>query len=148
MHIFAAAGWATIVSIRVSNACRARSTPGGALSSAAEFLQGRLDHRFDRGQEAGLLVLEVLVEGAAGDARELDQVGDRGRLVALLGDRRDHRREEPLALVALGLLAGRAPARPQLSLPQWKPRRPTEFSPSSDGTYPGIRVVLFSTTRN
>ena len=57
-----------------------------------------------RGQEALLLVLEVPVEGAPGDAGELDQVGHRGRLVALLGDRRDHRREEPLALVSIRLV--------------------------------------------
>ena len=117
MHIFAAAGWATISSISVRTpAAPARSRRRALV--AARSLQRRLDQRLDRGQEAGLLVVEVAVEGAARDAGELDQVGDRGRLVALLGDRRDHRREEPLALVALGLLAGRAPARPQLPLPQ------------------------------
>ena len=102
---------------------------GGALGLLHD-LEGRLDQRLGRGQEALLLVLEVPVEGAAGDPGELDQVGDRGRLVALLGDRRDHRREEPLALVAVGLVAGHATARTKHSRPQLSgvpPRRPSHL---------------------
>ena len=102
---------------------------GGALGLFHDF-QGRLDQRLGGGQEALLLVLEVPVEGAAGDAGELDQVGDRGRLVALLGDRRDGRGEEPLALVSVGLVARHATARTQHSRPQLSgvpPRRPSHL---------------------
>ena len=89
-----------------------------ALLAAGDPLEGGVDHRFDRRQEAGLLVVEVAVEGAARDPREADQVGHGGRLVALLRNGRDHRREEPLALVALRVRARRPPARAQFALPQ------------------------------
>ena len=99
---------------RACSACSITSTVG-------------CDQRLGRGQEALLLVGEVAVEGAAGDPGELDQVGDRGRLVALLGDRRDHRGEEPFALVALRLVARHAATRAHHPLPQLSrvpPRRP------------------------
>jgi hypothetical protein len=51
------------------------------------------------GEEAGFLVVKVLVEGAAGDRGGLGDVGDRGRVVAALGDGVDQRRDDPLALI-------------------------------------------------
>jgi hypothetical protein len=82
-------------------------------------LGGGVDQRVDRREEAGMLVGEVAVEGAARDARELEQVGDAGLLVAALGHRRDRGAEEPLALVTRDGLGGVArtgakPARAQL----------------------------------
>ena len=62
------------------------------------------------GEETGFLVGEVLVEGAAGDRGGLGDVGDRGRVVAALGDRVDQRRDDPLALVLLDELARQAVA--------------------------------------
>ena len=55
-----------------------------------------LDHQVVGGEEALVLVLEVLVEGRAGDVRLLDHVGDRGRLVALAADDPHHRFEDQL----------------------------------------------------
>ena len=83
-----------------------------------------LDHLVG-GDEAVLLALEVLVEGAAGDLRRGGDTGDRGRVVAVLGDRLDHAVEQPLALV-LGdedarqaVAAGRQPlAGPEPSAPR------------------------------
>ena len=119
--------------------------PGRSGLVAAEFLQRRPDQLFDRRQEAGLLVVEVLVEGAARDAGELDQVGDGRRLVALLVDRRDHRREEPFALVFSAV--SRGVPRPGRSL------RSRREAASPHGVlavvgeeYPGFRVQLFTTT--
>ena len=86
----------------------------GSLQPGLDRLQSRADQRFDRGDEARLLVAEVSVKGAAGDARELDQVSHRRRLIATLGDRRHQRGKEPLALIALGLLPRRSPPGPQL----------------------------------
>src|ERR1700709_2510814 len=77
--------------------------PGGVALVAAHRPQGRLAHRFDRRQEAGLLVVVVAVEGAARDPREGHQIGDGSGLVALVGDRPHPPREEPLTLIALRL---------------------------------------------
>ena len=57
-----------------------------------------LDHLVG-GDEAVLLALEVLVEGAAGDLRRRGDLGDRGRVPAVLGDRLDDAVEQPFALV-------------------------------------------------
>lgn len=57
-----------------------------------------LDHLVGGG-EAVLLALEVLVEGAAGDLRRGGDRGDRGRVVAVLGDGLDDAVEQPFALV-------------------------------------------------
>jgi hypothetical protein len=44
--------------------------------------------------------VKVLIESSARDSRQLDHVGDLGRLVSALGADRDHRSEEALALAA------------------------------------------------
>ena len=61
---------------------RARSLPG-----RLEWREQHLDAGVVGGQEAVELVLEVLVERLARDARAADHVGHRRRGVALLGDR-------------------------------------------------------------
>ena len=68
------------------------------------------DHHLEGGEEALLLALEVLVEDAAGDLRLLGDVGDRHRLVAVLGDRGGEAGDQPLALVVGDLLAAEAVA--------------------------------------
>ena len=117
-HIFEAAGWAAISVRNASHGLAQPRLAGRRVLGLLDHRDRRLDQRLDGGQEALLLVLEVLVEGAARDAGELDQVGDLGRLVALLGDCRDHRPEEPLALAAVGLLARLAAAGAHHSRPQ------------------------------
>jgi hypothetical protein len=62
------------------------------------------------GEKAGLLVGEVLVEGAARDRGRLGDVGDRGRVVAALGDGVDQCGDDPLALVLDDELARQAVA--------------------------------------
>ena len=49
-------------------------------------------------EEAGLLVVEELVEGGAGDSGDLDHLGDGGRRVPFLRRDADHRFPQPLAL--------------------------------------------------
>src|SRR5262249_3059450 len=53
-----------------------------------------LDQHLVGGEEALVLVLEVFVEGGAGDARLLDHVGNRSLLVALATDDADHCRQD------------------------------------------------------
>jgi len=67
-------------------------------------LAGACDDDVVGREEARFLVDEQLVEGPARDAGEGDHVGDRGRLVAALGDRLDHRTVEARPLVAGDLL--------------------------------------------
>jgi hypothetical protein len=78
-------------------------------------LEGGGEKRLDGRDEPRLLIVEVAVIAALGDAGELADVGDRGRVVALFGDCRHHRREDPLALAGHRLLLRRGTARPQLS---------------------------------
>ena len=63
------------------------------------------------GQEAVVLVGEVLVEGGTGDARPFDHVLDVGRAVAEFGDRPQHADQEALALDRPDQVTGQ-PARP------------------------------------
>ena len=74
---------------------RARPAPPAASIEPRTWV---VDHLVG-GEEAVLLALEVLVEGAAGDLRRLGDLADRGRVVAVLGDRLDDAVEQPLALV-------------------------------------------------
>src|SRR3954470_6478029 len=69
----------------------------GGGEALAEQLGGGLEG----GEVAGFDGVEVLVEGAGGDAGAFGDVGDRGAVVAELGDGADQRGEEALALVAL-----------------------------------------------
>ena len=64
-----------------------------------------LDDRVVGRQQALVLVAEVLVEAAPGDARARDQLGDGRRDVAVLVHAFDHRLVQPLALVRGDLLA-------------------------------------------
>ena len=57
------------------------------------------DHLVLGGAEAGELVVELFVEGGAGDARGAEQILDRGRVVAFFVTAGDEGGEEPLALV-------------------------------------------------
>ena len=81
-------------------------------------LQRRPDERLDRRQEAGLFVVEMLVERTAGHPGDLDQVHDRRRLIALFGDVRHHRAVEAFTVVLLRFRRSRAPARGQRLLAQ------------------------------
>ena len=67
-----------------------------------------LGHHLVGGEEALFLAGEVLVEGAAGDRGRSGDVGDRGVVVALLGDGVDEGGDDPLALVAGDELARQA----------------------------------------
>ena len=60
-----------------------------------------LEHRVERRDEAVALVREVSVEGAARDAREVDDVGHPAALIAVLGHHGHGRAHQPLALVAV-----------------------------------------------
>ena len=73
----------------------------------------QLEEGIEGGEEAVLLVAEEVVEGAPRDAGELEQVADRGRGVALVGDRGDHRPVEALELVPRPLLTRWLRAGPQ-----------------------------------
>ena len=90
-------------------------------------------------QKALFLVLEMVVEGAARDPRELEQVGDPSRLIALLGDHRDHCREESLALVARDLLGREPAAGLQLALVQ-RPGVPHGVLSVVAGLWPAMGV--------
>jgi tellurite resistance protein TerC len=75
---------------------RARVRDG--LDRGEHLLEQQLGARLPCGQEAGALVREVLVERLARDARAGDHLPDRRRGVAVLGDARRHRLEQPAAL--------------------------------------------------
>ena len=75
-----------------------------------------LDDLVVGGQQALLLVVEVLVEAAPRDARAGDEVGDRRGQEALLVDGLDHRLEQALALVRRDRLPR------QRLRPAWQPR--------------------------
>ena len=79
-------------------------------------------------EEAGLAAGEHLVEGLARDARGLDHVGDRGRLVALGGRDPNHRLQQPLALgadrVGRRQRRGPQPLRTVDSMPMANPSQP------------------------
>ena len=62
-----------------------------------------VDDRLEGREEAGLLGVEVLIEGRLRDAGEPDELAHRGLAVAVPGDSRDHRPFEPPALVAPGV---------------------------------------------
>ncbi len=69
--------------------------PGLAAVAVGDDLgEDLLDQHLVGGEEAVVLVLEVLVEGGAGGGRLLDHVGDRGLLVPLAADHADHCRED------------------------------------------------------
>ena len=78
--------------------------------------RGQVGEGVERRQEALELVVEIAVEGAPRDAGDFEDVGDAGALVAVLGDGRDRRPEEALALVALD--RGRVVSRTGSQLPR------------------------------
>ena len=67
-------------------------------------------HRVVSRDEALVLALEVLVEGAPGDRRVAGDVGDRRPRVAILRNRLGETRDQALALVVADELAGQAVA--------------------------------------
>ena len=74
-------------------ALRRARVPGGGEELQEGLVEG--------GRPGVLLGLEVLVEGLAREASAGGQLARRGDLEALLGREREHRFEDPLALVAV-----------------------------------------------
>ncbi len=97
---------------------------GGQLDEPRRQLRDRAgagrrpQEGIEGGEEAGLLVGEEVVEGTAGDAGDLAEIGDPGGHVAAFGGAGDHRAEEPFALVLGDLLGRRAGTRTQHPGPQ------------------------------
>jgi hypothetical protein len=89
---------------------RAEPVGRGAPDLVLDRAHQPLHARVVGGQEARLLVREVLVEGLARHAGAVDDVGDRGVAVALLGDGDGDRLEHALALRAPDDLARRGVA--------------------------------------
>jgi hypothetical protein len=94
---------------------RERGLGGERLEVGADGVLGRPHRRHQHlgagvvgGQEARLLVGEMLVEGLARDAGVLDYIGDGGGAVAVLGHHLGHGVEQPAALRGEHLLAGEA----------------------------------------
>jgi hypothetical protein len=76
----------------------ARRSGPAAGDRAVDRAHQQVDPSVVGGEEALLLVGEVLVEAAAGDARAVDHVGDRHARLALLRHRLGHGEQHPAAL--------------------------------------------------
>ena len=99
-----------------------RADPVGPILNRGDGLGDQVvemvDDDVERGQEAVLLGLEVLIEGAPRDPCRLDDFGDRDLAVGAFAGELDQGGDQPLALVVGDLLAGKAVGprrqRPQL----------------------------------
>ena len=100
---------------------RRRKLEGGGKSGAdlerplvlrdvglGKALAEQVDRGVEGGQIAVLDVVEVFVEGGAGDRGAFDDGGDRGGVVSALGDDADERCDQPLSLVAVDELRRQA----------------------------------------
>ena len=71
--------------------------------------RGLVDDRLEGREEAGLLGVEVIVEGRLRDAGQPDELAHRCLDVAVPRDRLDHRPFEPAALVTFGFASPFSP---------------------------------------